>query len=96
MPKFPEFPPPFPPWADVKNVFEPAGFRSTPDEELNLHNQLFPYLEDEQKAFKDYSQLSKDAYNAGRPDIAYSLELMAEDEQRHALSIQAMLKDLKW
>jgi len=96
MPKFPEFPPPFPPWVDVKNVFEPAGFRSTPGEELRLHGDLSPYLEDEQKAFRDYSQLSEDAYNAGRPDISYSLKLMAEDEQRHALSIQAMLGDLKW
>ena len=95
MPDFPSFPPPFPPWADVKHVFQPGSFKSTLGAEGDFHNKLTPSLADEQKAFRDYMRLSEEAYNIGRPDIAYSLKLMAEDEQRHAISIQNMMKDLR-
>ena len=92
---FGRFPPPFPPWADVKNVFEPGGYKSSPPNEAELLRKVEPYLEDEQKAFKDYTELAEDSELIGRPDIAYSLRLMAEDEHRHALSVANMMKDLR-
>jgi len=97
MPKLPEFPPKIPfTLGRGSGIFTPGIHRSTPIEELELNRKLTPYVEDEQTAFKDYSRLADDSYNIGRPDIAATLQSMAEDEHRHMLNIQTMLKDLRW
>lgn len=92
--KWPMFPPSFPPWKGPR-VFESGGYHSSTSNEIALLEKLGPYLPDEQKAFTDYTELADWAELIGRPDISAYLRSMAWDEHRHALSIKAMMKDLR-
>ena len=76
-------------------VFTSGGYRSSPVNEMERARRLEPYVEDEKKAFEDYSHEADLADIIGRPDIASTLRSMAEDEHRHYLNIRAMLADLR-
>jgi len=100
MPNLPDFPIK-PPWeglpfprANGGSEFQPGGYRSSPQDEMEMTRRLTPYVEDERKANIDYEHESDLAYSIGRPDIAATLQSMAEDEFRHYLNIKAMLEDL--
>ena len=60
-----------------------------------MHRRLLPYLDDEKKALQDYEELSGWAEIIGRPDIAHTLTLMAQDESRHYVNIRAIMRDLR-
>ena len=75
--------------------FQPGGYRGSPQDEMEMARRLEPYVEDERKAFEDYSHETDLADMIGRPDVAATLQSIAGDEYRHYLNILAMLKDLK-
>ena len=76
-------------------MFTSGGYRGSPSDETEMTRRLQPYVEDERKAFEDYSHEADLADMIGRPDVAYALRSMSEDEHRHYLNIKAMLADLK-
>ena len=76
-------------------VFTSGGYRSSIPNEMEMSGRLEPYVEDEKKAFEDYSHEADLADMIGRPDVAYTLKRMAEDEHRHFLNLKAMLQDLR-
>ena len=77
------------------HVFQSGGYRSSPPNEMEMARRLQPYVEDERKASEDYWNEAENADFIGRPDMAYTLRKMSEDEHRHHLSILAMLRDLR-
>ena len=91
---FPKFPPEFP-LGRGKGVFTSGGYRSSLQNNMEMTRRLFPYVEDERKANIDYAHESDLAYSIGRPDIAATLQSMAEDEHRHHMNLLAMITDLK-
>ena len=76
------------------HIFKPGGYKSSQENELEMSRRLYPYVEDERKASEDYFNESENADLIGRPDIAYTLRKMSEDEHHHYVSLQGILRDL--
>ena len=94
MPSLPKFPPEIP-LGRGRGVFTSGGYKSSPQNNMEMTRRLTPYVEDERKANIDYEHESDIAHSIGRPDIAATLQSMSEDEHRHHINLLAMLRDLK-